>query len=375
MKLKFVLISSICVLFTVNGVTHCVAASTQATNKQLSQQKEKVKSLEVEITKLRETVNALRSLAYGPRDPTPAAETQAMVRYTIKEGETVTQIANRHGISRESLMKVNQIAENQQIYIGDELLIPAPPTPPTPEKVLVEAMVDKPSPRPRPSPKPSPEKIPKQTKPTSTKQAVTIAWTKRAPAKTQQKKVETPKAKPVTVAKVEPKPEVTKPSPPKKETPQPKIELVKTEPKPRDPGFTYYTIQFGDSLGKIAKKHGISLGALIHFNNIKNPDKISGGQKLKIPSKETAKSLTKVKPSPAPALASSSDDKPLPGDSYGIYTVQTGDTLYGLARDFFTTEKEIQSLNNLGDKHNIVPGQDLIVPTGEYFKKGDLANN
>ena len=125
MKLKFVLISSVCVLFTVNGVTKSVAASTQATNKelsrQLSQQKEKVKRLEAEITKLRETVNALRPLAYGPGDPVPAAESQAMVKYTIKEGETVTQIANRHGISRESLMKANNIAENQQIYIGDEL--------------------------------------------------------------------------------------------------------------------------------------------------------------------------------------------------------------------------------------------------------------
>ena len=384
MKLKFALIFSVCALSTGLCVSEALAANTSSadartTNEklslQLSQQKEKVKKLEAEITRLRETIDNLRSQTYAPGS-TAASQAVIQKTHTIQESETVTQIANKYDISRASLMKENNIVENQQIYIGDELIIPAAPAS---KEELVHGT---------PAPKPVQEQAP----PPKKKQTTTIAWTqaekvevkdsspppdKTVAPKPQKKKVEAPKAKPVTVVKTKPeqKTDIVKPSPPKKETSQASAtEVSETKTNSDDPSFTYYTIKFGDNLGKIAKKHGITIGALMNFNNIKNPDKISGGQKLKIPSKEKAKSLSKVKPSPSPTVVSS-DDKPLPGDAYGAYTVQTGDTLYGLARDFFTTEKEIQTLNKMGSNTNIVPGQDLIVPTAEYFKRGNLANN
>jgi len=360
MKSKFVLVSTICVLFSGNSVTQLTAASPQASNKELSQQlsqyKEKVKTLETEITRLQKAITSMKSLM-----PAPAPKKQE--KYTIKEGETVTQIANRNGISRKMLMEVNQISENQQIYIGDELIIPAPPAP---EKVEIALPVAAPV-----SKKLVKKEIPKPAPVSKPEKATLIAWTKP-----EQKKVEAPKVKVVSLVKTDTKPEATKPSSPKKENPHPELEIAKsTSRTPNNQGFTYYTIQFGDNLGKIAKKHGISVGALMSLNGITNPNKISGGQKLKIPSKEAAKSISKVKPAPAPKVASSSSDKPLPGDTHGIYIVESGDNLYDLAHDFYTTQKEIQTLNKMGDKTNIVPGQNLIVPTAEYFRKSDLANN
>jgi len=164
MKPNFALISAACLIFTGICVTLSGAASDRATNErlkqQLAQQKEKVKKLEMAITSLRGTVDTLRvALAYTSGGT--AAARQISKKYSIKEGETVTRIANRHGISRETLMEVNSITENQQIYIGDELIIPAPPMPPAPEEMVVETAVETPAPKKTlgKTTKPAPEKV------------------------------------------------------------------------------------------------------------------------------------------------------------------------------------------------------------------------
>lgn len=44
----------------------------------------------------------------------------------------------------------------------------------------------------------------------------------------------------------------------------------------------YYTVKSGDTLSKIAAKHGTTYQKLASLNGIKNPDKIYAGQKLRI---------------------------------------------------------------------------------------------
>lgn len=46
---------------------------------------------------------------------------------------------------------------------------------------------------------------------------------------------------------------------------------------------------------------------------------------------------------------------------YQTYIVKSGDTLYGIARDFKTTVSGIQSLNNLTSS-NLSVGQKLLIP-------------
>jgi LysM repeat protein len=68
-----------------------------------------------------------------------------------------------------------------------------------------------------------------------------------------------------------------------------------------------YIVQKGDSLGKIAKKFGVTVADLVGLNGITNPDKIVEGQRLKIPPPPattvppatTAGAATTVKPAPS----------------------------------------------------------------------------
>lgn len=45
---------------------------------------------------------------------------------------------------------------------------------------------------------------------------------------------------------------------------------------------TYYTVQSGDNLTKIANKYGTTVNQLVSWNNIKNPNLIYAGQKLRV---------------------------------------------------------------------------------------------
>lgn len=57
------------------------------------------------------------------------------------------------------------------------------------------------------------------------------------------------------------------------------------EPSPEPlPSYIYYTVQKGDTLGKIATKYNVSVSAIVMMNNIVNPNLITVGQLLKIPS-------------------------------------------------------------------------------------------
>lgn len=150
----------------------------------------------------------------------------------------------------------------------------------------------------------------------------------------------------------------------------------KTKPAPTASGATY-TVKFGDNLSKIAREHGVTVKTLKSVNKLTG-DNIAGGQKLKIPSKNGTGTSVASAPS-------SSDTAPPPSpntnkllraeETYGVYTVERGDTLYSLARDFFTTQNELQRLNELGVSTTLLPGQDLVVPTSKYSTHHKLAGN
>lgn len=94
-----------------------------------------------------------------------------------------------------------------------------------------------------------------------------------------------------------------------------------------------YTVKSGDTLYAIANKYNTTVDALKSLNNLTS-NTLSIGQTLKIPS-------------------SSSDNV--------VYTVKSGDTLYGIAEEFGTTVSAITKLNNLSTT-TLSIGQKLLLP-------------
>lgn len=105
----------------------------------------------------------------------------------------------------------------------------------------------------------------------------------------------------------------------------------------------YHTIRSGESVGKIADKYNVSVANLKSWNNIKG-NNIQAGKKLKIYSDKNVAAKTVSKPS-----------------NNGSYTVQSGDSLYSIAKQFpGISADDIKKWNDIsGD--NIQPGMKLKI--------------
>lgn len=152
---------------------------------------------------------------------------------------------------------------------------------------------------------------------------------------------------------------------------QPKKDTTKTAsaPESSDGSFTTYTVRFGDTLSRISRAEGVSVAAIKSANNLRS-DSIAGGQKLKIPAKGNTSTASTTTTAPSTQNVSA----PADSETYGLYTVQRGDTIYSLDRDFYTTQAEIQKLNELKTTR-IFPGDELVVPTSQFYAKSNLAKN
>ena len=124
-------------------------------------------------------------------------------------------------------------------------------------------------------------------------------------------------------------------------------QILKVPVKEIDLGDTeLYQVKKGDTLYNIANKYGITLKELKAINNLEN-DNLAIGQLLNVPS-----GLSQV----------------------SSYIVNSGDTLYSIAKKFDTSVSKLKQVNNL--KNNMLSiGQKLIIPliedTTYVVKSGD----
>lgn len=113
---------------------------------------------------------------------------------------------------------------------------------------------------------------------------------------------------------------------------------------PATGGTNTYTVQQGDTLGRIALRYDTTVQELVRLNNLSNPDAISVGQKLIVPS-------------------GSGSAVTVPAAGQGkTYVIQRGDTLLSIARRFGLTVKQLQDANNISNPDRIFPGQTLVIP-------------
>lgn len=112
-----------------------------------------------------------------------------------------------------------------------------------------------------------------------------------------------------------------------------------------------YTVQAGDNLTVIARRHGITVAELRAANNMSN-DNIRVGQQLVIPSEQGA-TVAPVAAQPAAA--------PAPVTASRTVTVRAGDTLSRIAQREGTTVAALRSANRL-TSDTIRVGQELVIP-------------
>jgi LysM repeat protein len=110
------------------------------------------------------------------------------------------------------------------------------------------------------------------------------------------------------------------------------------------PGPTVHVVQRGETLYSIARRYGVSVGAICAANSIADPSLIYAGQQLVIPG-------TGGSGAPAPP-------------SGGTHVVRPGENLYRIALRYGTTILALAKANGISDPTQIRVGQTLVIPGG-----------
>ena len=103
------------------------------------------------------------------------------------------------------------------------------------------------------------------------------------------------------------------------------------------------TVGRGETLGAIAARAGVSVGALARENGIANPNRVMAGRVLRLPGTGAA---------PAPAAA--------PGAAR--HRVRPGETLSAIAARYGIGVGTLARLNGLADPQRIIAGRVLRLP-------------
>lgn len=138
--------------------------------------------------------------------------------------------------------------------------------------------------------------------------------------------------------------------------------LAKIPPSER---VTYlrHVIKKGETLGTVAKKYKVSVSSIQTVNKIKNPNRISVGQVLMIPS-----------PGQATALASTSSSQQTPSKqdtsvksktNLVYHTVKKGENLNLIAEKYKVSTSDLKRWNGIKNANKINFGQKLKIYTAE----------
>jgi len=151
-----------------------------------------------------------------------------------------------------------------------------------------------------------------------------------------------------------------------------------------------HMVKKGESLGAIAKSYGIPTATLASANKLKNANLIAPGQRLIIPGTRTTRGPTPSYPpadtdttplpgaglyaTPAPSPMAAPEPAPQPiakptppasTNSRGIvaYRLERGDDINTVANLFNTTPEKIRELNKMSADAKIREGDEVVVPS------------
>lgn len=155
--------------------------------------------------------------------------------------------------------------------------------------------------------------------------------------------------------------------------------------------MTIHRVQSGETLASIAAQYGISVDALVEWNNLRNPDVIFVGERLVVSQVggdqaassdlhvvrrgETLSSIARAYGTTVGALKQANNLKSsaifvgqrlkVPSDDdASFYEVKRGDTLVAIAKQLGTTVAALMELNDIADASLITVGQKLRTGVG-----------
>ena len=139
--------------------------------------------------------------------------------------------------------------------------------------------------------------------------------------------------------------------------------LVSTKPASSGSSSTgtriSYKVRSGDSLGKIASRHHVTVAQLKSWNHLRS-NTIRVGQRLYI-YKNGGPAVSSSQTSSSQASSSNSAaSQASSSDGYVTYKVRKGDTLFKIARQHGVSADQIMKYNGIGEK--IREGQTLKIP-------------
>jgi membrane-bound lytic murein transglycosylase D len=126
------------------------------------------------------------------------------------------------------------------------------------------------------------------------------------------------------------------------------VPIVEKTPSRTAAKKAIYTVQRGETLWAVARKHSIDVKLLAKWNNFSERTAVKAGQTLVVWNKEAAK-----KSFPAEAATRS------PPTSR--YTVREGDTLFSISRRFKVSVAELRKWNGSNVEKQMQPGRNITV--------------
>jgi len=184
-------------------------------------------------------------------EATPPAARNGKTVHVVLSGETLSEISRQYGVSIEAILQANHLTSASTLRVGQELIIPSL----TPTALPATA-----TPTPTVTSTPAAQRSPTAPTPTAARPGT---------------------AQPTTIA--------TATQPPR------------LPPSQTPTGARVYVVQGGDTLSSIAKRYGISTAALVEANPGIDPRALQVGQKVVIPPEGSAPPPATATPTPPPA--------------------------------------------------------------------------